>query len=102
MAFCVYILASDRNGTLYMGHTDNLARRIWEHRTKQRRGFTSKYNVGKLVWIEQHPTRDSAKTREFRLKKWNRLWKLDLIEDQNPEWKDLYLDLNNWYSPHGR
>ncbi len=102
MAFWVYILASDRNGTLYTGHTDDLTHRIWEHRTQQRRGFTSKYNVGKLVWFEQHPTRDAAKTRELRLKKWNRLWKLHLIEDRNPEWRDLYLDINNWYSPHSR
>ncbi len=99
MAFWVYILATKRNGTFYVGHTDDLARRIWEHRAEVRPGFTSKYGIKTLVWIEAHDTRDGAKLRERQIKKWNRAWKMLLIEQRNPEWSDLYLDLNNWYSP---
>jgi putative endonuclease len=99
MAFWVYILASDRNGTLYTGQTDQLAHRTWEHREKIRPGFTSKYSVTKLVWFEAHPTREGAKIRERQIKEWKRVWKLRMIDAFNPEWKDLYLDLQNWYSP---
>src|SRR5215831_2440474 len=84
MNFFVYILASRRNGTLYIGMTDDLVRRIWEHRTGTVPGFTSMYNVKMLVWYEQHETRESAFMRERQLKKWNRSWKLELIEQMNP------------------
>jgi putative endonuclease len=90
MSFFVYILASRRNGTLYTGMTDNLARRIWEHRTDAVPGFTSKYGVKMLVWYELHESRESAFTRERQLKKWNRSWKLKLIEQLNPQWRDLF------------
>jgi putative endonuclease len=94
MAFYVYIVASRRNGTLYIGHTDDLARRIWEHQEKVRPGFTRKYDVGILVWYEVHDTRESALVRERQMKKWRRLWKLELIERTNPGWRDLAQDLN--------
>ena len=93
MGFYVYILASRRNGTLYIGMTDDLARRIWEHRAGAVAGFTRKYGVKILVWYERHETRESAFTRERQLKKWNRAWKLELIERMNPDWRDLYDDL---------
>ncbi|PXA84920.1 GIY-YIG nuclease [Caulobacter sp. D4A] len=94
MAFYVYIIASRRNGTLYIGHTDDLARRIWEHQEKVRPGFTRKYHVGILVWYEVHDTRESVLIRERQMKKWRRLWKLELIERTNPGWRDLAQDLN--------
>jgi putative endonuclease len=90
MSFFVYILASRRNGTLYTGMTDNLARRIWKHRTDAVPGFTSKYGVKILVWYELHESRETAFTRERHLKKWNRSWKLQLIEQLNPQWRDLF------------
>ncbi len=93
MSFYVYILASRRNGTLYIGMTDNLAQRVWMHRVGALAGFTKKYGVKMLVWYEQHETRESAFMRERQLKKWNRAWKLDLIERTNPTWRDLYEDL---------
>jgi putative endonuclease len=89
MSFFVYILASRRNGTLYIGMTDNLARRIWEHKSGAVPGFTRKYGVKMLVWYEVHETRESAFQRERQLKKWNRAWKLALIERSNPSWRDL-------------
>jgi putative endonuclease len=89
VSFWVYILASRRNGMLYIGMTDDLARRSWEHRTGAVPGFTRKYGVKMLVWFEQHETRESALQRERQLKKWNRAWKLQLIERFNPSWKDL-------------
>ena len=91
---CVYILANKRNGTLYTGVTSNLPKRIWEHKTKVVEGFTKKYSVDKLVWYELHETMESAIAREKAIKKWNRYWKLELIEKTNPEWNDLYLDIN--------
>ena len=100
--FRVYILASDRNGTVHTGHTDDLAHRVWQHREELTKGFTSRYGVKKLVWFDAHPTREAAKIREYRIKKWRRHWKLHLIESQNPDWKDLYLDLGNWYTPPRR
>ncbi len=87
--YCVYILASKRNGTLYIGVTSNLQRRIQEHKEKQVEGFTKKYDVNKLVYFEQTTDVMSALTREKQLKKWNRAWKLNLIEKENPQWKDL-------------
>ena len=93
--FYVYILASKRNGTLYTGSTDDLSRRIWEHREKIRKGFTSRYDVNRLVWFEPHETRESALTREKQIKKWNRAWKVRLIEETNPDWNDLYETLNH-------
>ena len=93
MSFYVYILASRRNGTLYIGMTDDLHRRIYEHQTGAVPGFARKYGVKTLVWFEPHETRESAFLRERQLKKWNRAWKLALIEAANPGWKDLALDL---------
>ena len=87
---CVYILASKRNGTLYIGVTSNLVQRVWQHRNDQIPGFTRRYGVKRLVWFEQHPTMEAAITREKHLKEWRRAWKLELIERDNPEWDDLY------------
>jgi putative endonuclease len=94
MSFFVYILASQRNGTLYIGMTDNLMQRVWQHRTGVAPGFTKQYGVKTLVWYEQHETRESALTRERQLKKWNRSWKLRTIERMNPTWRDLWDDLS--------
>ena len=93
MAFYTYILASDRNGTLYVGMTDDLNRRMFEHQTKAIPGFTAKYGVTMLVWYRQFETREAAFARERAIKKWNRLWKLRLIERFNPGWRDLALEL---------
>ena len=90
---CVYIMASGRNGTLYVGVTSDLRKRAWEHRAGVVDGFTRDYGVKQLVWFERHETMESAITREKQLKKWNRMWKLREIELQNPEWKDLYDDI---------
>ena len=86
----VYILASKRNGTLYIGVTSNLLKRIWEHKHNLVEGFTRRYNVHQLVWYELHETMEAAILREKRLKNWKRNWKIGLIEDVNPEWQDLY------------
>jgi putative endonuclease len=88
----VYIVASQRNGTLYTGVTSNLLARIHQHRHGLVRGFTRKYGVKLLVWFEQHSTMEFAITREKRIKKWNRAWKLKLIEADNPDWRDLAED----------
>jgi putative endonuclease len=80
MSFFVYILASRRNGTLYIGMTDDLTRRYFEHKTESRPGFTKRYGVKILVWFEEHGSRETAFERERQLKKWNRKWKLRLIE----------------------
>ena len=87
---CVYILASKKNGTLYIGVTSNLPKRVWEHKNNLIESFTKKYGVHQLVYFEQLEDMVSAITREKQLKKWNRAWKIHLIEKQNPEWKDLY------------
>ena len=87
---CVYILASQRNGTLYIGVTSNLSARIWQHRNGQVSGFTFRYGVHTLVWYEAHETMESAIAREKALKQWKRSWKIELIEDTNPYWHDLY------------
>ena len=89
MSFYVYILASGRNGTLYTGMTDDLARRMEEHRTGALPGFTKRYGVKTLVWFEAHETRDAVFFRERQIKKWERKWKLRTIEEANPDWKDL-------------
>lgn len=86
----VYILASKRNGTLYIGVTSNLVKRIWEHKNNMVEGFTKRYNVHRLVWYELHASMESAITREKRVKNWKRKWKLELIERGNPEWLDLF------------
>ena len=88
----IYLLASQRNGTLYAGVTSNLTARIHQHRQGFVRGFTRKYGIKLLVWFEQHPTMESAITREKRIKKWNRAWKQELIEAANPDWRDLAED----------
>lgn len=95
MAFYVYLLASQKNGTLYAGHTDDLARRIFDHREGRGSAFTRRYGVHRLVWYELHEARASAKWREYRIKAWKRAWKLRLIEEMNPDWDDLYLNLNH-------
>ncbi len=86
----VYILASRRNGTLYIGVTSDLAVRVWQHRNDVVEGFTKKYDVHMLVYFELHDDMESAIIREKRLKKWSRAWKLRLIEEMNPDWNDLY------------
>ncbi|HMI97336.1 MAG TPA: GIY-YIG nuclease family protein [Micropepsaceae bacterium] len=87
--YYVYILASDRNGTLYVGVTNDLARRVYEHRNDLVEGFTKRYGVHRLVWFEIHGDINEAILREKRIKKWNRSWKLRLIEKMNPDWIDL-------------
>jgi putative endonuclease len=87
---CVYIRASKRNGTLYVGVTGDLMRRVWEHRNAVVDGFTRRYRVHKLVYIERHETMEAAIEREKRLKRRHRAWKFALIERENPEWRDLY------------
>ena len=89
----VYILASDRNGTLYAGVTSDLLSRIWQHREHLVDGFTKRYDVTMLVWYELHATMDTAITREKQIKKWNRAWKLRLIQEANPRWRDLWPDI---------
>ena len=89
----VYILASQRNGTLYTGVTSDLVKRVHEHRGNAVPGFTRDYGVKRLVWFEIHETIESGIVREKRIKKWNRAWKLELIEKSNPAWRDLALDL---------
>jgi putative endonuclease len=86
----LYILASDRNGTIYTGVTSDLVRRVYEHKTNQVKGFTKRYNVHRLVYYEQYDDIITAIEREKQLKPWKRSWKLDLIEKDNPEWNDLY------------
>jgi len=90
---CVYILASKRNGTLYVGATSDLVKRGWEHRTNVVEGFTKRYSVRELVYYEMHEDMMSAITREKQLKKWRRAWKVRLIEERNPEWRDLWLEI---------
>lgn len=87
--FNVYILTNKTNGTLYIGMTNNLERRVGEHKNKVLKGFTYKYNIDKLVYFEEFDTYDEAFKRERRFKKWNREWKIKLIEKENPRWKDL-------------
>jgi len=88
--YYVYILASKIGGTLYIGVTNDLVRRVYEHREKYVEGFTKKYDVAKLVYYEAHTDVAAAITREKQMKKWNRAWKVRLIEEDNPNWDDLY------------
>jgi len=90
---CVYILASRRNGTLYTGVTSSLKKRVWEHKNDLVEGFTKRYGVHILVWHELHSNMESAITREKAIKEWKRRWKLELIEEMNPDWRDLYDEL---------
>ena len=87
---CVYMLASKRNGTLYVGVTSDVVGRVWEHKNNVVKGFTQKYAVHTLVWYEIHPTMESAIARERAIKEWERAWKVRRIEETNPEWDDLY------------
>ena len=87
---CVYILASKPNGTLYIGVTSNLVQRIWQHKNVFVEGFTKRYRVHRLTWYEVHESMESAILREKAIKKWNRAWKVELIEKNNPTWRDLY------------
>ena len=89
---CVYILASGKHGTLYIGVTSNLLARLYQHREGLIEGFTTRYGVYRLVWFDMADTMETAITREKQLKKWNRDWKLRMIEDSNPEWRDLAID----------
>lgn len=86
----VYIMASSRNGTLYIGMTSDLMKRVWEHRNGIVRGFTRKYGCKTLVWYEAHEDLEQARWRELQIKKWKRAWKLSEIEQLNPDWQDLY------------
>jgi putative endonuclease len=88
------MLASRRHGTLYVGVTNDLVRRCWEHRAGLAEGFTRRYHVHRLVWFEHHEDIEAAIAREKRLKRWRRDWKIALIEEQNPEWSDLYSKLS--------
>ena len=90
----VYILASGRNGTLYVGVTSNLVRRVWQHRNHALQGFTTRYDVTVLVYYELHDTMQSAITREKHIKKWNRAWKIELIQKANPGWADLWDEIS--------
>ena len=92
-SYHIYILASQKRGTLYIGITGNIAQRIYQHREKKIPGFTEKYGVTRLVHIELFTDVLEALKREKQLKKWNRLWKIDLIEKANPDWRDLWFDL---------
>jgi putative endonuclease len=87
--FFVYLLASKPYGTLYVGVTSDLAKRVWEHKNQVVRGFTAKYGVHRLVWFEAHEDFEAARLREKRIKDWKRDWKINLIESENPHWLDL-------------
>jgi putative endonuclease len=89
----VYILSSKRNGTLYVGVTSDLVKRVWEHKDDVVEGFTKKYGVHDLVYFELHGDMKSAITREKQLKKWYRRWKIELIEKNNPTWRDLWSEI---------
>lgn len=92
--FCVYLLASKPYGTLYIGVTSELARRVWEHKIKAVPGFTARYGVDQLMWFEPHESADAAMLREKQIKEWKRDWKINLIERDNPRWLDLYPSLS--------
>jgi putative endonuclease len=92
-AYYVYLLASGRYGTLYTGVTSDLVKRAWQHRESVTEGFTKKYGVKQLVWYEVHNDVLAAITREKQIKKWNRAWKIELIQEKNPLWRDLYVDV---------
>jgi putative endonuclease len=90
----VYILASQPYGVLYIGVTSNLIKRVWEHREGVVEGFTKQYGVKRLVWFEVHSEIVHAITREKQIKKWNRNWKVNLVQESNPDWRDLYGDVS--------
>ncbi len=90
---CVYILASRYHGTLYVGVTSDLIKRVWEHKSDLIDGFTKRYGVHDLVWYEQHGSMHEAIAREKSIKEWKRAWKIDLIEKNNPQWRDLYSEI---------
>jgi putative endonuclease len=90
---CVYLLASKRNGTLYVGVTSDLIQRVWQHKNDLAEGFTKRYGVHRLVWYEECGTMEAAISREKAIKEWKRAWKIRLIENRNPEWKDIYNEL---------
>ena len=91
---CVYMLANKPNGTLYIGVTANLVQRVWQHRNHWVEGFTERYQIHMLVWYEVHETMESAIRKEKALKKWNRAWKIALIEKRNATWADLYDEID--------
>ena len=99
MAFFTYIVASQRNGTLYIGHTDELWTRVGQHKARTFKGFTAKYGVDLLVWYETYGSRDEAFRVERQMKKWNRAWKIELIERFNPERRDLHDEILAWKKP---
>jgi putative endonuclease len=88
--YCVYLLASRRNGTLYVGVTNDLVRRVWEHKEHATGGFTKRYEVTRLMWFEVHNSIEAAINREKQIKAWKRQWKIDLFRYSNPDWDDLY------------
>ncbi|MBU8974711.1 GIY-YIG nuclease family protein [Lysobacter sp. MMG2] len=90
---CVYLLASGPRGTLYVGVTSDLIRRVWQHKSAEAEGFTRRHHVHVLVWYEAHETMESAIAREKALKVWKRMWKIELIESTNPQWRDLFPDI---------
>ena len=90
----VYLMASKRHGTLYVGVTSDLVQRVWQHRTDAAEGFTRKHRVHQLVWYEQATTMESAIIREKQLKKWERAWKIEMIERENPAWRDLWPEIS--------
>jgi putative endonuclease len=92
--FCVYLLASKPYGTLYIGVTSDLARRVWERKTKAVDGFTARYGVDRLVWFEMHASAEAAIRREKQIKEWRRDWEINLIERDNPQWIDLSTSLS--------
>jgi putative endonuclease len=91
--FCVYVLTNQARGTVYIGVTSNLPQRIAQHREKSVVGFTAKYGLNRLVWYEVRENAESAIVREKQIKKWSRLWKVELIETANPDWRDLYQEI---------
>lgn len=94
--FWTYIMASRKNGTLYIGHTDDLPKRVWQHQNHELPGFSSRYDCNMLVWAQAYDTRDEAFIRERQLKEWRRAWKIQLIERSNPDWNDLSTTINMW------
>ena len=92
----VYLMASQQNGTIYLGVTSDLVHRVWQHRTNAIEGFSKKYHTHLLVWFEQHPSMVSAIVCEKAIKKWKRAWKLELIVNSNPVWRDLWPMINGW------
>ena len=95
---CAYIMESKRNGTIYVGATSDLPSRVWKHRNGFYEGFTKRYGVQKLVWYETHTTMQSAILKEKQIKRWRRKWKMELIEEENPQWRDLYDEISA-YAP---